>query len=92
MALKITSACRNCWACIDVCPQQAIVEASPHFVIKAEQCNECLGVHDDPQCASICPIEAAIVDSLGAYLNPPGSLTGIPLARLIDFGLWHGAD
>ena len=91
MALKITAACLNCWACIEVCPTRAVYEARPHFLIDAGKCNECLGEHEAPQCASICPIEAAIVDSQGAYLNPPGSLTGIPLARLIELGLWQGA-
>lgn len=87
MALKITSACLNCWACVDVCPNDAIRQGRPHFVIEAARCTECLGQYDDPQCASICPIEAAIVDSQGVFLNPPGSLTGIPVARLIEFGL-----
>jgi hypothetical protein len=40
-----------------------------------------------PQCAAICPIEGAIVNELGEALNPPGSLTGIPLTKLIQLGL-----
>lgn len=87
MALKITRACLNCWACLDVCPNGAIRQARPHFMIEAAKCTECLGEYDDPQCAAICPIEAAIVDANGDYLNPPGSLTGIPVARLIELGL-----
>ena len=31
-----------------------------------------------PQCASICPVEGAILDAAGEAINPPGSLTGIP--------------
>ncbi len=87
MALKITPACTNCWACLDVCPNDAIHQAVPHFLIDAGKCSECVGEYEDPQCAAICPIEAAIVDAQGAYLNPPGSLTGIPVARLIELGL-----
>ncbi|SBT07905.1 Ferredoxin-like protein in nif region [Candidatus Accumulibacter aalborgensis] len=91
MALQITDACLNCWACADVCPNDAIALADPHFLIDERKCTECLGDHAEPQCAAICPIEAAIVDELGVYLNPPGSLTGIPVARLVEFGLWKGA-
>jgi len=91
MAFTITSACVNCWACADVCPNQAIAAARPHFCIDSGKCSECLGEFDDPQCASICPVECAIVDALGKPLNPPGSLTGIPVARLVELGLVRGA-
>lgn len=79
MAFEIIETCVNCWACEPLCPNQAIVESRPHFKIVADRCTECIGDHDDPQCASICPIEGAIVDEFGEPLNPPGSLTGIPL-------------
>ncbi len=82
MALQIVAACVNCFACVEVCPSGAIVEAKPHFLINAKQCTECDGEYADPQCASICPIEAAILDASGVPLNPIGSLTGIPLALL----------
>jgi len=90
MALAITSACVNCWACADVCPNQAIAADSPVFSIDPLRCTECVGDHADPQCAAICPVECAIVDELGDPLNPPGSLTGIPVARLIELGLLRG--
>ena len=77
MALKIAEFCVNCWACEPLCPSKAIYEAVPHFRIDASACTECLGEYADPQCASICPIEGAIVDERGRPLNPPGSLTGI---------------
>ena len=32
MALQITESCVNCWACVDVCPNDAIYEASPEGV------------------------------------------------------------
>ena len=60
---------------------QAILEAKPHFRIEASRCTECLGDYADPQCASICPIEGAIVNHMNEPLNPPGSLTGIPPDR-----------
>lgn len=84
MALSIIESCVNCFACLEVCPSDAILEATPHFVIAAKKCTECDGDYSDPQCASICPIEGAIVNAQGEPLNPLGSLTGIPVARLIE--------
>lgn len=78
MALSIIDSCVNCWACLDVCPSEAIYADKPHFMINAKKCTECEGDYADPQCASICPIEGAILDAAGEALNPPGSLTGIP--------------
>jgi ferredoxin len=82
MAFKIVAACTNCWACQSVCPSDAINEAKPHFLVDAKKCNECEGDYAEPQCASICPVEGAILDSQGEPVNPPGSLTGIPPAKL----------
>ncbi|WP_165227774.1 4Fe-4S binding protein [Aquisphaera insulae] len=83
MALKINDACVNCWACVDLCPTGSIFRpgTKAHFVINPKTCTECAGAFDDPQCASICPIEGAIVRR-GEALNPPGSLTGIPPERM----------
>ena len=82
MAFRIIDSCVNCWACEPVCPSDAIRAVKPHFLIDAGKCTECLGDHADPQCASICPIEGAIVDASGEALNPPGSLSGIlPIAQ-----------
>ncbi|MBK1649131.1 ferredoxin [Rhabdochromatium marinum] len=78
MSYRITAACVNCWACEPLCPNEAVRAAKPHFVIEAARCNGCEGEFADPQCASICPIEGAILDPSGAPVNPPGSLTGIP--------------
>lgn len=77
MALEIIEGCVNCWACLPVCPNQAIKEAQPHFVIDSGLCSECVEAYATPQCAAICPVEGVIVDELGNALNPEGSLTGI---------------
>lgn len=82
MAFEIIESCVNCWACQPVCPSEAIYEARPHFLINASKCTECDGDYADPQCASICPIEGAILNATGEALNPPGSLTGIPVHLL----------
>ena len=89
MALQIASPCVNCWACVDVCPNQAIYADTPHFLIDDLKCTECLGDHAEPQCAAICPVECAIVNELGEPLNPVGSLTGIPIPKLIELGLYR---
>ena len=82
MSLTIVESCVNCWACVDVCPNDAIYETKPHFMIDPKKCTECEGDFTDAQCASICPIEDTIYDALGVSLNPPGSLTGIPPEKM----------
>lgn len=82
MALAIVESCVNCWACFDVCPSEAISPGEAHFKISARKCTECEGDYAVPQCASICPIEEAILDALGQPMNPLGSLTGIPPEKM----------
>lgn len=84
MALSIIESCVNCHACAPLCPSQAIFEAKPHFLIDAKKCTECDGDFAEPQCASICPIEGAILSAAGQPMNPPGSLTGIPPEMLAE--------
>ncbi|MCG8611080.1 MAG: 4Fe-4S binding protein [Pseudomonadales bacterium] len=82
MALQIVDSCVNCWACVDVCPSDAIFNTDTHFKIDSKKCTECEGDYAHPQCASICPIEETILDATGAPMNPCGSLTGIPPEKL----------
>ncbi|MGR8931953.1 MAG: 4Fe-4S dicluster domain-containing protein [Gammaproteobacteria bacterium] len=84
MALKIINTCVNCYACEPLCPSNAIYKAEAHFLINPKKCTECVGDFADPQCASICPIEGAILDAKGAEINPPGSLTGIPPEKMAE--------
>jgi ferredoxin len=84
MALKIINSCVNCYACQPVCPSDAIYKAEAHFLINPKKCTECQGDFDQPQCASICPIEGAILDAAGLAINPAGSLTGIPPERMAE--------
>lgn len=82
MAFRIIESCVNCWACEPLCPSRAIAVGEGHFEIDPRKCTECQGDYADPQCASICPIEGAILDGAGEVANPPGSLTGIPPERI----------
>ncbi len=85
MAFEIIESCVNCYACEPLCPNDAIYQASPHFLIDPDKCTECIGDFMDAQCASICPIEGAILDDRGDPVNPIGSLTGIPPELLAQY-------
>lgn len=82
MAFAIVNGCVNCWACLELCPAGAIYDAKPHFLIDPTTCTQCEGAHAEPQCASVCPIEGAILDGFGQVVNPPGSLIGVPPEKL----------
>lgn len=86
MPFEIVESCVGCDACKPLCPNKAISEVrqagAPLYFINPEKCTECIGDFDLPQCAEICPVEGAIVDEYAEPLNPPGSLTGIPLHLL----------
>lgn len=77
MALQITASCIGCHACQIVCPSGAVRPRDKVFTILADRCNECQGHFGESQCASICPVEGAIVDASGAAMNPIGSLLPI---------------
>ncbi|MGZ3862950.1 MAG: 4Fe-4S dicluster domain-containing protein [Bacteroidia bacterium] len=32
------------------------------YYIATEKCTECVGFHDEPQCASVCPVDCCIPD------------------------------
>lgn len=58
MALYITDDCIACDACLEECPNGAISENEPIYVIEEDKCTECKGDFDEPQCASVCPADA----------------------------------
>lgn len=33
-----------------------------YFYIVADKCTECVGFHDEPQCASVCPVDCCVPD------------------------------
>ena len=58
MAYKITDECISCGACEAECKNQAISEGETSYVIDPDKCTECVGYHDSPKCAEVCPVEA----------------------------------
>jgi ferredoxin len=62
MALKILDTCVNCDVCQPVCPNNAISLGTSIYEIAPQQCTECVGHYDAPQCVEVCPVECIIVD------------------------------
>lgn len=62
MATMIASDCINCGACEPECPNNAITQGDPIFVIDAKLCTECVGFHDYEACAAVCPVDVCITD------------------------------
>jgi ferredoxin len=62
MALKINDECTACGVCEPECPNEAISEGDPIYLIDPTRCTECVGAYDEPQCASVCPVDACVPD------------------------------
>jgi NAD-dependent dihydropyrimidine dehydrogenase PreA subunit len=58
----ITSDCINCGACEPECPNNAISQADPVYVIDPLLCTECVGFHDYEACAAVCPVDVCVTD------------------------------
>jgi len=41
-------------------PQEAI--SNEFYYIVSDKCTECVGFHDEPQCAAVCPVDCCIED------------------------------
>ena len=63
MSLIITDDCIACDACREECPNVAIEEGDPVYIIEPDHCTECVGWFDEPQCVEVCPVDCIIVDS-----------------------------
>jgi ferredoxin len=57
MALMIGAECMSCGLCIEECPNDAILESIPVYIIDPELCTECVGAYDEPQCIKVCPLD-----------------------------------
>jgi ferredoxin len=62
MALMITDECIACDACRPECPNDAISEGDPVYVINPDLCTECVGFYDEPQCVAVCPVDCIVPD------------------------------
>lgn len=62
MALLITEECIACDACVDECPNEAISEGDPIYVIDPDKCTECVGHYDEPACVAVCPVDCIKLD------------------------------
>ncbi len=61
MAKTITAECINCGACEPDCPNEAIAQGDPVYVIDWEKCTECVGHYDNPKCLEVCPVDGVII-------------------------------
>ncbi len=62
MATMITSDCINCGACEPECPNNAISQGDPVYIIDPKLCTECVGFHDYEACAAVCPVDVCVTD------------------------------
>ena len=62
MAYKITEECINCGACEPECPNEAISEGDPIYVIDPARCTECVGAYASSRCVEVCPVDACVLD------------------------------
>ncbi|MBN1108635.1 MAG: YfhL family 4Fe-4S dicluster ferredoxin [Bacteroidales bacterium] len=62
MALKIIDDCICCGLCVEQCPNDAISEGDPIYVIDPARCTECVGFFSEPQCVKVCPVDVIVQD------------------------------
>ena len=62
MSLMINDECITCDACREECPNEAIDENDPIYLIDPDRCTECVGYYDEPACISVCPVDAIVSD------------------------------
>ena len=65
MSYVITNQCIDCERCYHLpCPVGAIQKANGLLFIDSTLCNDCVGYHGTPQCASVCPTNAGCIPRL----------------------------
>ncbi|WP_104733134.1 YfhL family 4Fe-4S dicluster ferredoxin [Helicobacter felis] len=70
MSLLVSQECIACDACREECPTEAreecpteaIDENDPIYNIDPDRCTECIGYSDEPNCVSVCPVDAIMPD------------------------------
>ena len=83
MATMITSDCINCGACEPECPNNAISQGDPVFVIDPKLCTECVGFHDYEACAAVCPVDVCVTDPNNIESEEALIARSIPLSLLL---------
>lgn len=54
--------CIGCAACEPECPNGAIfLPKEGVYAIIPDKCTECVGFHDEPQCAGVCPVDETCI-------------------------------
>jgi len=46
---------------VDADAEQEPVDMDVYYIVP-EKCTECVGFHDEPQCAAVCPVDCCIPD------------------------------
>ena len=69
MALFITSDCINCEICQMECGNDAISRSDDIHVIDPDRCTECVGLHEEPRCVTVCAVACIIPDPKRPYRN-----------------------
>ncbi|NJL74325.1 MAG: 4Fe-4S dicluster domain-containing protein [Saprospiraceae bacterium] len=46
---------------VDVNAEQAPVEDDFYYIVP-DKCTECVGFHEEPQCAAVCPVDCCVPD------------------------------
>lgn len=72
MALMITEECINCDVCEPECPNGALSQGEDKYIVDPENCTECVGHFDTPQCVEVCPVSCITQDP--AYVESKAQL------------------
>jgi len=86
MATMITTECINCGACEPECPNNAISQGDPVFVIDPLLCTECVGFHDYEACAAVCPVDCCVTDPNNLETEEVLIARAKALHQDVDFG------
>jgi hypothetical protein len=86
MATMITSECINCGACEPECPNNAISQGDPVYVIDPLLCTECVGFHDYEACAAVCPVDCCVTDPNNIETEDALIARARSLHQDVDFG------
>ena len=70
---------------VSVASKQTPVEEDFYFIVP-DKCTECMGFHEEPQCAAVCPVDCCVPES-GTRRNgraTPGTKSSTPSINSLD--------